>query len=155
MVCIECNTAGMHPSWSQECPTFLIKCSELDARNPKNQMLFYLMNNKWMHIMAPPAPSLPTNLHQHRMHQPIPGGHPSQPPPRCLKDILRQLRQTQLHFNPTQTNAHDHPIAAGSQYNHTRQPARVPWADNYAPDNFCMSSQNGRLAPPIVPYNRR
>lgn len=50
--CVSCGTAG-HASWSRECPTFKVKCMQMDKRLPENSMPYYPTDEVWTQAEAP------------------------------------------------------------------------------------------------------
>ena len=48
--CVSCRAKG-HTSWSSQCPVFLSKCHEMDARMTENQMLYYPTANPWTYAL--------------------------------------------------------------------------------------------------------
>jgi hypothetical protein len=89
--CISCN-ADDHTSWDRNCPTFLRKCEEQNARNQENIMPFFPSTEEWSWALNPPpqqsiVTEAPSFLDQ-----------ATRPPRR------QQLRQTQLSFPPTHSD---------------------------------------------------
>jgi hypothetical protein len=86
--CVSCSTSG-HPSWDRNCPTFLRKCEEQNARLPENNMPFFPTHEPWTWARTPPPPSQQTPVTQ---------------APSFLDQALRPARkngqrQTQLRFH--------------------------------------------------------
>lgn len=50
--CIPCGSAG-HASWSRDCPTFKLKCLQMDKRLPENSMPYYPTDEEWTQADAP------------------------------------------------------------------------------------------------------
>ena len=45
------NCKGCHTSFNRECPKFIEKCAQLDARCPKNNLVFYPTKEPWSWAM--------------------------------------------------------------------------------------------------------
>ena len=67
--CVSCKAKG-HTSWSRQCPIFLSKCHEMDARMTKNQMLYYPTADPWTHTLRPLKPTPPAPRPMQPQYQP-------------------------------------------------------------------------------------
>ena len=41
------NCTGRHPSYNRDCPAFVDKCAQQDARCPENNLAFYPTDEPW------------------------------------------------------------------------------------------------------------
>jgi hypothetical protein len=80
--CVSCKTDD-HASWSRECPIFLRKAEELNARHPENLMPFFPTDDPWTWSTGAnkPAPTLAkqnapktTNIGKGKQKENRPGG---------------------------------------------------------------------------------
>ena len=89
-----------HASWDRQCPVFLNKCQDMDARMTENQMPYYPTGDPWTHALRPPKPA-----------PPVP--KPVQPQPRTQTGTTgtkqaagssrqQAYRQATLNFPPSQ-----------------------------------------------------
>jgi hypothetical protein len=74
--CISCGPNSTHPSSSRNCPVFLRKCKELDARCPENNMPYFPTNERWTWAATPARPP----------------STPQSPPPQ--RSVLRNTRRS-------------------------------------------------------------
>jgi len=85
--CINCKVDD-HPSWSRNCPTFLRKCQEYDAKHPENNLPYYPSSTEsWTWSPIPQPPPLTNQIPR-----------PAPPPPIRQKQPTQRLRQQTLNF---------------------------------------------------------
>jgi hypothetical protein len=92
--CVPCKTDG-HTSWDRNCPTFLQKCVDQNARNPENSMPFFPSTDSWTWAQNPPTQTTPTTQ-----------------APSFLEQAMRpqrkqRFRQTQLPYGNDRNNNND------------------------------------------------
>ena len=85
--CRSCGTDD-HTSWDRDCPTFIKKCREFDAKHPENNLPYYPSTEPWTWSTSIFLPE-PDNRYR------VEGGLPS-----CQAVLSKQLRQHKLHFRP-------------------------------------------------------
>jgi hypothetical protein len=91
--CANCETEG-HTSWSRNCPTFVRKCQEFDAKHPENSLPYYPSKEPWTWASAPQC-----------YEEEIPIRRPGPPPPVRFRQATQRLRQTQIRFAPIGSQA--------------------------------------------------
>jgi hypothetical protein len=121
--CINCKTDD-HPSWSRNCPTFLRKCQEYDAKHPENNLPYYPSStDPWTWSSTPQPPPIANQIPR-----------PASPPPIRQRQPTQRLRQQTINFNtqergpppPTQ-RLRQQTINIGSQ-----EPGPLPILDGFA-----------------------
>lgn len=86
--CVNCDSED-HTSWSRNCPTFVRKCQEFDAKHPENSLPYYPSAEPWTWAPAP----------LQRVDE-APSYRPGPPPPVRFRPATQRFRQTELSFAP-------------------------------------------------------
>jgi hypothetical protein len=92
--CVNCDSEN-HTSWSRNCPTFVRKCHEFDAKHPENSLPYYPSKESWTWA---PIPQHTEGALPHRY---------GSPPPIRTRQANQRMRQTELRFAPRE------PVAIG------------------------------------------
>src|ERR1700678_721794 len=81
--CANCETDN-HTSWSRECPTFVRKYQEFDAKHPENNLPYYSSTEPWTWAAAPQRQEVEQFA------------RPAPPPPITTRPAMQKLRQAKL-----------------------------------------------------------
>ncbi|KIJ93049.1 hypothetical protein K443DRAFT_112668 [Laccaria amethystina LaAM-08-1] len=127
--CTSCRTND-HASWDRECPTFLRKVDELNARDPANDIPFFPARETWTWSQSYPSQGRRVPPAQIQVNYAKAGSQKS------------RYKQTQLNFDPA--------VPGGRPYTReqrARQPSKPPAAKS-PPPNF--PNPESRIAPPAT-----
>ncbi|KAG0692616.1 hypothetical protein DFH29DRAFT_817331 [Suillus ampliporus] len=107
--CVSCHSEG-HASWDRSCPEFERKCADLDARQLENTMPYFLTDEAWTQMQAPPKAK--------PYARPNTTAHPDHPLPHT-QDTLRRHLAPCGHKPMRGTHL---PSSSGSPFRHSSQP---------------------------------
>ena len=125
--CTSCK-AHDHTSWDRNCPTFLRKIDELNARDPANDIPFFPAKETWTWSQSYPPQGRRVPLVDAQVNYAQTGSQKN------------RYRQTQLNFDPTAPGGRPY-----TKESRTRQQLKPPAAKS-PPPNF--PNPESPIAPP-------